>query len=193
MNRFWAFWHRPPPPPPVTNHAIYIWCVKYKTTTACKRSSLVTVGGEALQYFLPQKQSLQPIFLIGTCPIRKDTFADNFRVEPTIFFMKKLSSFFNFFSGQFYRQSFIRTVRGPYFHTDRYKMGYVFPLLDNNVYCVLVESSILPRQCLWNEIESNTHNYISWAFVIKPLRYFSSKFIVPLYCWRIRFLACLIR
>ena len=35
-----------PPLPPVTNHAIFIWCVKCKITTVSKRISLVTgVGG----------------------------------------------------------------------------------------------------------------------------------------------------
>ena len=34
--------------PPVTNHAVFILCVKCKTTTVCKRISLVT-GGKALQ------------------------------------------------------------------------------------------------------------------------------------------------
>ena len=32
-------------PPLVTNHAAFIWCVKCKTTTVCKRISLVTEGG----------------------------------------------------------------------------------------------------------------------------------------------------
>ena len=31
--------------PPVTNYAVFIWCVKSKTTTVCKRISLVTGGG----------------------------------------------------------------------------------------------------------------------------------------------------
>ena len=35
------------------------------------------------------------------------------RVEPTIFFIEKLSFSLKFFSGHFYGQSFIKTVRGP--------------------------------------------------------------------------------
>ena len=32
-----------------------------------------------------------PYFLIGTCPLRKNTFKDNFRIEPTIICMEKIS------------------------------------------------------------------------------------------------------
>ena len=35
-------------------------------------------------------------------------------VEPTIFLMEKLSFSLKLFSGDFYGQSFIKTVRGPY-------------------------------------------------------------------------------
>ena len=45
--------------------------------------------------------------------MRKNTFADNSRVEPTIFLMEKLSFSLKFLSGDFYRQSFMETVRGP--------------------------------------------------------------------------------
>ena len=51
--------------------------------------------------------------LIGTCPMRKTTFADNLRVEPSIFFMEKITFSLKLFSGHFYGQSFIKTVRGP--------------------------------------------------------------------------------
>ena len=43
----------------------------------------------------------------------KNTFTDNSRVEPTILFMKRLSFSMKLFSGHFYGQSFIKTVRGP--------------------------------------------------------------------------------
>ena len=43
----------------------------------------------------------------------KKTFADNSRVEPTIFLMEKLSVSLKLFSGHFSGQSFIKTVRGP--------------------------------------------------------------------------------
>ena len=40
---------------------------------------------------------------------------DKSRVEPTIFFIEKKISFsLKLFSGHFYGQSFIKTVRGPY-------------------------------------------------------------------------------
>ena len=45
--------------------------------------------------------------------MRKKLFADNSRVEPTIFMMEKLSFSIKLFSGHFYGQSFIKTVRGP--------------------------------------------------------------------------------
>ena len=42
-------------------------------------------------------------------------FVDKSRVEPTIFFIEKLSFSLELFSGHFYGQSFIKTVRGPLF------------------------------------------------------------------------------
>ena len=38
---------------------------------------------------------------------------DQSRVEPTIFFIEKISFSLKLFSGHFYGQSFIKTVRGP--------------------------------------------------------------------------------
>ena len=38
---------------------------------------------------------------------------DKSRVESTIFFIEKISFSLKFFSGHFYGQSFIKTVRGP--------------------------------------------------------------------------------
>ena len=38
---------------------------------------------------------------------------DKSRVEPTIFFIEKISFSLKIFSGHFYGQSFIKTVRGP--------------------------------------------------------------------------------
>ena len=46
----------------------------------------------------------------------KNTFADNSRVEPTIFLMEKLSFSVKLFSGHFYGQFLIKTVRGPFDH-----------------------------------------------------------------------------
>ena len=40
---------------------------------------------------------------------------DKSRVEPTIFFIEKISFSLKLFSGHFYGQSFIKTVRGPLF------------------------------------------------------------------------------
>ena len=38
---------------------------------------------------------------------------DKSRVEPTFFFIEKISFSLKLFSGHFYGQSFIKTVRGP--------------------------------------------------------------------------------
>ena len=38
---------------------------------------------------------------------------DKSRLEPTIFFIEKISFSLKLFSGHFYGQSFIKTVRGP--------------------------------------------------------------------------------
>ena len=43
----------------------------------------------------------------------KTAFVDKSRVEPTIFFIEKISFSLKLFSGHFYGQSFIKTVRGP--------------------------------------------------------------------------------
>ena len=45
---------------------------------------------------------------------------DKSRVEPTIFFIEKISFSLKLFSGHFYGQSFIKTVRGPLPYSDRY-------------------------------------------------------------------------
>ena len=59
-----------------------------------------------------KKRVYNPYFLIGTF-LCENTFADNLRVEPTIVFMEKISFSLKLFSGHFYGQSFIKTVRGP--------------------------------------------------------------------------------
>ena len=41
-------------------------------------------------------------------------FVDKSRVEPTCFFIEKISFIFKLFFGHFYGQSFIKTVRGPF-------------------------------------------------------------------------------
>ena len=82
-----------PPPPPVTNHAVFI-CVNCKTTTVCKRNSLVMGGGGkhssktfSIFYVLnSKKQSFQPIFFKWYLSNEKTAFVDKSRVESTIFF-----------------------------------------------------------------------------------------------------------
>ena len=48
----------------------------------------------------------------------KNNFADNSRVEPTIFLVEKLSFSLKLFSDHFNGQSFIKTVRGPLLHAN---------------------------------------------------------------------------
>ena len=45
--------------------------------------------------------------------MRKTLFAVNSTVEPSVFFIEKISFSLKLFSGHFYGQSFIKTVRGP--------------------------------------------------------------------------------
>ena len=54
-----------------------------------------------------------PYFSIGTLSNEKTAFVDKSRIEPTIFLIEKISFSLKLFSGHFYGQSFIKTVRGP--------------------------------------------------------------------------------
>ena len=71
------------------------------TTTVCKTISLVTA-------LFSEKTAL----------------VDKSRVEPTIFFIEKISFSLKLSSGPFYGQSFIKTVRGPFARgiTNRYSI-----------------------------------------------------------------------
>ena len=81
----------------------------------------MVTGGKAPQYnffyFLyveKQKRSFQPIFFNWYLSNEKTAFVDKSRVEPTLFFIEKILFSLKLFSGHFYGQSFIKTVRGPY-------------------------------------------------------------------------------
>ena len=57
-----------------------------------------------------------PYFSIGWyLSNEKTAFVDKSSVEPTIFFIEKILFSLKLFSGHFYGQSFIKTVRGPCF------------------------------------------------------------------------------
>ena len=60
-----------------------------------------------------KKRSFQPIFFNWYLSNVKTALVDKLRVEPTIFFLEKISFSLKLFSGHFYGQSFIKTVRGP--------------------------------------------------------------------------------
>ena len=58
--------------------------------------------------------SFQPIFFNWYLSNEKTAFVDKSSVEPTIFFIEKISFSLKLFSGHFYGQSFIKNVRGPF-------------------------------------------------------------------------------
>ena len=60
-----------------------------------------------------KKLSFQPIFFNWYLSNEKTAYVDKSRVEPTILFIEKISFSLTLFSGHFYGQSFIKTVRGP--------------------------------------------------------------------------------
>ena len=60
---------------------------------------------------------------------KRNTFADNSRVEPTIVLMETLSFSLKLFSGHFYGQSFIKTVRGPLLnYLPTYPVSYTYKM-----------------------------------------------------------------
>ena len=56
--------------------------------------------------------------------MRKNTFANNSRVETIIFLMEKLSFSLKLVSDHFYGQSFIKTVRGPLHYLPQNMMKF---------------------------------------------------------------------
>ena len=70
-----------------------------------------------------------PIFFNRYLSNEKTAFVDKSRIEPTIFLIEKISFSLKFFSGHFYGQSFIKTVRGPYFYSYMHRNSvYLFDL-----------------------------------------------------------------
>ena len=58
---------------------------------------------------------------------------DKSRVESTIFFIEKISFSLKLFSGHFYGQSFIKTVRGPFnpvIINEIFRIGELIPNQD---------------------------------------------------------------
>ena len=100
----------------MTNHAIFIWCVKCKTTTGLVCSRGERGGGGhfsktfSIFYMLNNKHRVfSPYFSVCTFPMKKH-FVDNSRVEPTFFFIERKTFSLKLLSGHFYGQSFIKTV-----------------------------------------------------------------------------------
>ena len=63
----------------------------------------------------------------------KNNFADNSSVEPALVLMEKLSFSMKIFSGHFYGQSFIKTVRGP-FRLEKLSFSLPVLLLSNSAF-----------------------------------------------------------
>ena len=59
---------------------------------------------------------------------------DKSRVEPTIFFIEKISFSLKIFFGHFYGQSFIKTVRGPFNFSKKILTKHLFCLVDLILY-----------------------------------------------------------
>ena len=57
---------------------------------------------------------------------------DKSRVEPTIFFIEKISFSLKLFYGHFYGQSFIKTVRGP-LSDDNACFVYIYHIKNRNI------------------------------------------------------------
>ena len=78
---------------------------------------------------LNSKFSFQPIFFNWYLSNEKTAFLVKSSVQPTIFFIEKLSFSLKPFSGHFYGQSFIKTIRGPLnFHYEFLRSENVFYL-----------------------------------------------------------------
>ena len=81
----------------LTNHAVFILSVLCKTTTVCKRISLVTGGKHfsktfSIFYMLNSKNRVFSLNFFN-CYLSngKTAFVDNSRVKATIFFIEKIS------------------------------------------------------------------------------------------------------
>ena len=96
-------------------------------------------------YMLNSKNRVfQPIFFNCYLSNEKTASVDNSRVKATIFFIEKISFSMKLFSGHFYGQSFIKTVRGPYIHnvlfliTVCYCSCQPFPYIYNSTICIRI-------------------------------------------------------
>ena len=87
------------------------------------------------------------------------------RVEPTIFFIENISFSLKLFSGHFYGQSFIKTVRGP------------FPFLDGDVprspsYGVYISQLIcFARVCSYVDDFNNRNLFLTAKLLKQCYRY----------------------
>ena len=80
---------------------------------------------------------------------------DKLRIEPTIFFIEKISFSLKLFSGHFYGQSFIKTVRGPLLADIVH---------GNSLLCELETVENLPLALIAND----KHLLISYSVTVSP-------------------------
>ena len=104
----------------MTNHAVFIWCVKCKTTTVYAKVFVLSwVESTSVKRFLfsicwKAKTEFSVHIFQLVLVLWENCFLNKPRVEPTIFLIEKISLSLKLFSGHFYGQSFIKTVQGPF-------------------------------------------------------------------------------
>ena len=74
---------------------------------------------------------------------KKTAFVDKSRIEPTTFFIEKISFSLKLFSGHFYGQSFIKTVRGPLDGSP----------LSTILFCSILSEYLRQAECLSGKLE----------------------------------------
>ena len=99
--------------PHVNNHALFIWCLKCKTTTVCKRISLVTgestpVNPSLFSIYWIAKTRFSTHFLIETCLMRKTFLRIIRELNLLSFWWKNYRFLWNFFLAIFMGNPSIR-------------------------------------------------------------------------------------
>ena len=119
---------------------------------------MVTGEGGVLQktFLFPINRVFNPYFSNRYLFNDKNIYADNSRAESTIFSMENISFSKKLFSGQFYGQFFIETLRGPY----ETCVTCSFQMLSFAFQVVKVNRGRLPlrsvrRSCLAKRIQHN--------------------------------------
>ena len=84
---------------------------------------------------------------------------DKSRVEPTFFFIEKILFSLKLFSGYFYGQSFIKTVRGPFFlQCNMLALLYNFTSVYTNI-----------PSCRWDESKTSFRLLEEYLYIYEYL------------------------